>query len=84
MNVIDLPAVLEEQAIEPVRSLVRLREPHDGIALFIPARLGLCAVAPPSAADGATPYTALRSGHDALHWIHLDAIVAACSEQATL
>jgi len=83
LNVIDLPNVLEDAAIEPVKSLVRLHEPHDGIAVFIPARLGLCELTPPRDPAGAALYTALRGGKDALHWIHLDAIMEACSVAAS-
>ena len=82
MNVIDLPDLLEDNAIEPAKSLIRLREPHEGIAVFIPARFGLCELTPPRNPAAAALYTALRGGGGEFHWIHLDAVVEACSERA--
>ena len=81
VNVIDLPDLLEDTSIESVKSVVRLREPHAGIAVFVPAHLGLCELRSPQNPGDSALYTALGGGSDTFHWIHLDSIVAACSKQ---
>jgi len=82
LNVIDLPHLLGDRAVERAKSIVRLREPYEGIALYIPAHLGLTELNPPKPVAANTPYVVVGSGPNALHWIHLDALVAECARQA--
>ena len=82
LNVIDLPHLLGDRAVERAKSIVRLREPHAGMALYIPAHLGLTELSTPEPLAGTTSCVALGSGPNALHWIHLDALVAECARQA--
>ena len=79
LNVIDLPYLLGDRAVERAKSIVRLREPHSGIALYVPAHLGLTELTTPVPVVADEPYVALGSGADALHWIHLDELVAECA-----
>jgi len=82
LNVMDLPHLLGDRAVERARSIVRLRDPHEGMALYVPAHLGLTELNTPEPARANTPYQALGSGLDVLHWIHLDALVDECAKQA--
>ena len=82
LNVIDLPHLLGDRAVERAKSIVRLREPHEGMALYIPAHLGLTELSIPEPLATNAPYVAFGSGPDALHWIHLDVLVAECARQA--
>ena len=82
LNVIDLPYLLADRPVERAKSIVRLREPHEGMALFIPAHLGLSELAPPEPFAGPARYVALGGRPDGLHWIHLDTLVAECARQA--
>ena len=82
LNVIDLPYLLGDRAVERAKSIVRLREPYEGMALYIPAHLGLTKLITPDPVAANAPYVAVGSGPDALHWIHLDALVAECARRA--
>jgi len=82
LNVIDLPYLLGDRAVERAKSIVRLREPYAGMALYIPAHLGLTELNTPEPVAADTPYVALGSEPNALCWIHLDALVAECARQA--
>lgn len=82
LNVIDLPHLLGDRALEKAESIVRLVEPHGGLAFYIPAHLGLTELNLPERDSGGTPYVALGSGSATLHWIDIDAIVAECARQA--
>jgi chemotaxis signal transduction protein len=82
LNVVDLPHLLGDRAVESAKSIVRLREPHADMALYIPAHLGLTELGTPEPAAANASYVALGSAPDALHWIDLDAIVAECARQA--
>ena len=82
LNVIDLPHLLGDRAVEHAKSIVRLREPHEGVALYIPAHLGLIELSVPDRLAANMPYSALGSTPNALHWIQIDALVAECARQA--
>ena len=82
LNVIDLAALLRDTAVEDARSLVRLRAPHDDLALFVPAHLGLAEWAPPERSSGEA-FTALDAGPDAVHWIEIDPLVSLASAEPT-
>ncbi len=82
LNVIDLPYLLGDRAVERAKSVVRLRDPHEGIALYIPAHLGLAKLDAPEPVTANAPCVMVGSGPNALHWIDLDALVAACTPQA--
>jgi hypothetical protein len=74
LNVIDLPVLLRDAAAEDARSIVRLRAPHEDLALFVPAHLGLGEWIRPEPADG-EPFTAVDAGPDAVHWVEIDALL---------
>lgn len=82
LNVIDLPHVLGDRAVERARSIIRLQAPHDGMALFVPAHIGLADLNPPDPRVESVSFQALGNGADAPCWIHLDALVAECAKQA--
>jgi len=81
LNVIDLPHVLGDRAVERAKSIVRLHDPYKGMALFIPAHIGLTELSGPDPVVEHVSFQALGSGADALHWIHLDVLVDACAKQ---
>ncbi len=84
LNVIDLPHMLGDRAVERAKSIVRLRSPLDSIALYVPAHLGLSELTLPDSDGRESTHEALGSSPDALHWIHLDALIESCSKQAAL
>ena len=81
LNVLDLPAMLNDQRRESVESIVRLRAPHEDLALFVPAHLGLAEFVPPAIPPG-TAYVPLGGGDDALHWISLAALLPLADVEA--
>lgn len=82
LNVIDLPHLLGERPVESTESIVRLADPHGGIALYIPAHLGLTELnGPDEPAPGATHF-ALGNSPDAVHWIDVEALISECARQA--
>jgi len=74
LNVLHLPSMLGDAAVEAAESIVRLRAPHEDLALFVPAHLGLGEVVPAEVPPGAT-FVALGNGEDALHWISISALL---------
>ena len=72
LNVLDLPALLRDRAVDPVRSIIRLRAPHDDVALFVPAHLGLGEWVPPAAPVEGAAVVALNA---AVHWIQVHLLV---------
>ena len=82
LNVIDLPHLLADRCLEKAQSIVRLVEPHGGLAFYIPAHLGLAELNVTERAVSNTLYAALGGRSDTLHWIDIDAIVAECARQA--
>jgi hypothetical protein len=82
LNVIDLPFLLDDRAVDSVSSLVRLRAPQDDLALFVPAHLGLTEWSPPQGPRGALPYSAAGNTPDALYWIDLDALLQLAAASA--
>ncbi|NIL99500.1 MAG: hypothetical protein GTN89_00735 [Acidobacteria bacterium] len=82
LNVIDLPHVLGDRAVEQAKSIVRLRAPLESVALYVPAHLGLTELTRPDRTTPGTLHQPLGGGPDALHWIHLDALVEGCAKQA--
>ena len=76
INVIDLPALLDDRGVEKARSIVRLRAPWKDLALFVPAHLGLSELTLPEEVPAGKAYAALGSGQDALHWVDLRALLA--------
>ncbi len=82
LNVIDLPYLLGDRAVERAKSIVRLREPYEGMALYIPAHLGLTELNTPKPVAANALYVGVGSKPTARLWIDLDALVAECASQA--
>ena len=74
LNVLDLPALLEDRGTEAVQSIVRLRAPHEDLALFIPAHIGLAEFTPPTEVPNDAVCVPLSGGPDSIHWICVDAL----------
>lgn len=82
LSVIDVPLVLEDRGVQSVRTLVRLREPNETLALYLPSHLGLTQVEPPES-DGHSALTRpIGAEPNLFHWIDLDALIEACAQRA--
>lgn len=81
LSVLDISALLDDSAEKPDGCLVRLATPHEAIALFISARLGLVALERPIAEPDSELTSSDGHGDDPIHWINIDRLIV--SDAAT-
>ncbi len=69
LTVLDLPRLAEDSPRDALRCLIRLAAPHDGTALFVPARLRLGMGNAPAANDARAAFVPLEIDGAALRFL---------------